>query len=24
VSFTDWSTPSHCTFCDKPPIYLVV
>ncbi|NLL41824.1 MAG: CxxH/CxxC protein [Firmicutes bacterium] len=24
VSFTDWSAPSSCTFCDKPPIYLVV
>lgn len=24
VSFTDWSVPSHCTFCKKPPVYLVV
>ena len=24
VSLTDWSTPSHCTFCDRAPRYLVV
>ena len=24
VSLTDWSAPSHCTFCDRVPIYLVV
>lgn len=24
ISLTDWSTPSHCTFCDHIPKYLVV
>lgn len=24
VSFTDWSAPSHCDFCDKMPEFLVV
>lgn len=24
VSLTDWSAPTHCTFCERPPKYLVV
>lgn len=24
VSFTDWTAPSTCDFCDMPPKYLVV
>ncbi len=24
VSFTEWSAPTHCTFCNRPPVYLVV
>ncbi|MGI6148291.1 MAG: CxxH/CxxC protein [Firmicutes bacterium] len=24
VSTTDWAAPSCCTFCSKPPKYLVV
>jgi CxxH/CxxC protein (TIGR04129 family) len=24
VSFTDWTAPSHCDFCSRPPIFLVV
>jgi CxxH/CxxC protein (TIGR04129 family) len=24
VSFTDWTAPSTCDFCDAPPKYLVV
>ncbi|WP_084489645.1 CxxH/CxxC protein [Clostridiisalibacter paucivorans] len=24
ISFTDWSSPSTCDFCDVPPKYLVV
>lgn len=24
VSLTDWAAPTCCTFCSKPPKYLVV
>lgn len=24
VSFTDWAQPNYCSFCSKPPKYLVV
>lgn len=24
VSFTDWTAPSTCNFCSRPPRYLVV
>lgn len=24
VSFTAWTNPARCDFCDKPPVYLVV
>lgn len=24
VTFTDWTQPSRCSFCNKPPRYLVV
>lgn len=24
VSLTDWSAPSHCTFCSNAPVFLVV
>ncbi|HOB34920.1 MAG: CxxH/CxxC protein [Firmicutes bacterium] len=24
VSFTDWTAPQHCDFCQRAPVYLVV
>lgn len=24
ISFTDWTAPQTCDFCDRPPKYLVV
>jgi len=24
VSFTDWTAPHRCDFCEQPPVYLVV
>lgn len=24
VSFTEWTSPNNCDFCDKDPKYLVV
>lgn len=24
LSFTDWTAPATCCFCDQPPKYLVV
>lgn len=24
ISFTDWTTPNTCDYCDKKPKYLVV
>lgn len=24
VTLTDWSAPTHCTFCEREPIYLIV
>lgn len=24
VSFTEWTTPSHCDFCPRLPLFLIV
>lgn len=24
ITFTDWTAPSTCDFCDQQPVYLVV